>query len=153
VQFRRSTWVSSEAGRAAAEKEDAVPIELPAVRILIVDDDKQICDYMQTLLENDGFHVKTTSDPTLVEDDVRTGEFHVIILDLMMPKRDGLSALPALRRRCPRAAVVVVTAHAAIEAFEVSRARGAAACFDKLGFLPRVPWVVSKFTLPDAAPA
>ena len=47
----------------------------------------------------------------------------------------------------------MVTAHAAIEAFEVSRARGAAACFDKLGFLPRVPWVVSKFTLPDVAPA
>ena len=34
-----------------------MPIELPAVRILIVDDDRQICDYMQMLLEKDGFAV------------------------------------------------------------------------------------------------
>jgi DNA-binding NtrC family response regulator len=92
-------------------EEDAVPIELPAVRILIVDDDKQICDYMQTLLENDGFHVKTTSDPTLVEDDVRTGEFHVIILDLMMPKLDGIEVLRRIRSIDKDIAVVIFTAH------------------------------------------
>jgi len=88
-----------------------VPIELPAVRILIVDDDKQICDYMQTLLETDGFHVKTTSDPTLVEDEVRTGEFHVIILDLMMPKLDGIEVLRRIRAIDKDIAVVIFTAH------------------------------------------
>jgi two-component system OmpR family response regulator len=68
-----------------------MPPELPAVRILIVDDDKAICDYMQTLLlERDGFHVKTISDPTLVEEEVRQGAYHLIILDLMMPKLDGI---------------------------------------------------------------
>ncbi|MEY2459924.1 MAG: hypothetical protein QOG30_1754, partial [Acidimicrobiaceae bacterium] len=44
-------------------------------------------------------------------------------------------------------AVVVVTAHAAIPAIEVTRARGAAASFDKLRFLPRVPCVVTRFTV------
>jgi two-component system OmpR family response regulator len=97
-------------GRLSGE-EDAVPIELPAVRILIVDDDKQICDYMQTLLETDGFHVKTTSDPTLVEDEVRTGEFHVIILDLMMPKLDGIEVLRRIRSIDKDIAVVIFTAH------------------------------------------
>src|SRR5687768_17298057 len=48
-------------------QEDTVAIELPAVRILIVDDDRAICDYMQTLLERDGYQVKTLSDPTQVE--------------------------------------------------------------------------------------
>ena len=38
-----------------------MPPELPAVRILIVDDDKAICEYMQTLLERDGFHVNVGS--------------------------------------------------------------------------------------------
>src|ERR1019366_1505535 len=47
---------------STAEKPDKPsPPELPSVRILIVDDDKAICDYMQTLLERDGFHVKTLS--------------------------------------------------------------------------------------------
>jgi CheY-like chemotaxis protein len=53
-----------------------MPPELPAVRILIVDDDKTICDYMQTLLERDGFQVKALSDPTLVEDEVRQRRFN-----------------------------------------------------------------------------
>ncbi len=88
-----------------------MPIELPAVRILIVDDDKQICDYMQTLLESDGFHVKTASDPTLVEDDVRTGEYHVIILDLMMPKLDGIEVLRRIRSIDKDIAVIIFTAH------------------------------------------
>jgi len=88
-----------------------VPIELPAVRILIVDDDKQICDYMQTLLENDGFQVKALSDPTIVEDEVRTGDYHVIILDLMMPKLDGIEVLRRIRSIDKDIAVVIFTAH------------------------------------------
>jgi DNA-binding NtrC family response regulator len=81
------------------------------VRILIVDDDKAICDYMQTLLEKDGFIVKTLSDPTLVEDEVRTGDYHVMILDLMMPKLDGIEVLKRVRAVDSDIAVVIFTAH------------------------------------------
>src|SRR6186713_3607393 len=88
-----------------------VPIEVPSVRILIVDDDKAICDYMQTLLEKDGFTVKTMSDPTLVEDEVRQGDYHVMILDLMMPKLDGIEVLKKIRAIDKDIAVVIFTAH------------------------------------------
>ena len=88
-----------------------MPIEVPSVRILIVDDDKAICDYMQTLLEKDGFIVKTMSDSTLVEDEVRTGDYHVMILDLMMPKLDGIEVLKRVRAVDSDIAVVIFTAH------------------------------------------
>ncbi len=88
-----------------------MPIEVPSVRILIVDDDKAICDYMQTLLEKDGFIVKTLSDPTLVEDEVRAGDYHVMILDLMMPKLDGIEVLKRVRAIDSDIAVVIFTAH------------------------------------------
>jgi DNA-binding NtrC family response regulator len=97
------------------EEPSPVPIDVPAVRILIVDDDKQICDYMQTLLEKDGFIVKTISDPTLVEDDVRQGNYHVIILDLMMPKLDGIEVLKRIRIHDNDVAVVIFTAHPNLE--------------------------------------
>ena len=88
-----------------------MPIEVPSVRILIVDDDKAICDFMQSLLEKDGFIVKTMSDPTLVEDEVRTGDYHVMILDLMMPKMDGIEVLKRVRGVDSDIAVVIFTAH------------------------------------------
>jgi DNA-binding NtrC family response regulator len=88
-----------------------LPIEVPSVRILIVDDDKAICDFMQSLLEKDGFVVKTLSDPTLVEDEVRQGDYHVLILDLMMPKLDGIEVLKKVRAIDSDIAVVIFTAH------------------------------------------
>ena len=83
--------------------------ELPSIRILIVDDDKAICDYMQTLLERDGFTVKAISDPTFVEEEVRQGAYHLIILDLMMPKLDGIEVLRRIRKIDSDIAVVIFT--------------------------------------------
>jgi len=86
-----------------------VAIELPAVKILIVDDDRAICDYMQTLLERDGYEVKTLADPLVVEEEVRAGGYHLIILDLMMPKLDGIEVLKRIRKVDNDIAVVIFT--------------------------------------------
>src|SRR5271154_5804903 len=92
-----------------------MPPQLPAVRILIVDDDKAICEYMQTLLERDGFQVKTLTDPTGVEEEVRAGGYHLIILDLMMPKLDGLEVLKRIRKVDNDIAVVIFTGYPNLE--------------------------------------
>ena len=90
-------------------------IELPTVNILIVDDDVAICDYMQTLLERDGYRVKTMSDPFSVEDEVRGGGYHLIILDLMMPKLDGIEVLKRIRKVDTDIAVVIFTGYPNLE--------------------------------------
>lgn len=86
-------------------------IELPAIRILICDDDKEICEYVQTLLQKDGFEVTTLSDPTQVEDEVRNGQYHLIVLDVMMPKIDGIEVLKRIRHIDGDAAVVMFTGY------------------------------------------
>jgi len=123
------------------------------MRVLICDDEADVRLLYRTAFEREGAQVDEAADGD--ECLVRANECppDVVILDLMMPKRDGLATLPALRKMCPHSAVVVVTAHAAIDAFETCRSRGAAACFDKLGFLPKVPWVMSRFGGHNGAPA
>ncbi len=84
-------------------------IELPKIRILICDDDKDICEYMQTLLEKDGYVVKTISDPTKVEAEIRANEYHLIVVDLMMPKLHGIELVQRIRKIDTDVAVVVFT--------------------------------------------
>src|SRR3954451_19428161 len=115
------------------------------MRVLICDDEADIRLLFRTAFEREGAEVDEAADG---DECLQQADAHppdVVILDLMMPKRDGLSPLPLLHRQHPESAIVVVTAHAALDAFEASRSRGAVACFDKLGFLPRVPWVVARF--------
>ena len=84
-------------------------IELPKIRILICDDDKDICEYMQTLLEKDGYVVKTMSDPTKVEAEIRANDYHLIVVDLMMPKLHGIELVQRIRKIDTDVAVVVFT--------------------------------------------
>ncbi len=91
------------------------PPAMPSIKILIVDDDRAICDYMQTLLERDGYFVKTMSDPTTIEDEVKHGGYHLIVLDLMMPKLDGIEALKKIRKIDSDVAVVIFTGYPNLE--------------------------------------
>jgi two-component system, OmpR family, response regulator len=90
-------------------------VQLPAIKILIVDDERAILDYMQTLLERDGYQVKTLSDPLQVEEEVRHGGYHLIVLDLMMPRLDGIEVLKRIRKVDSDIAVVIFTGYPNLE--------------------------------------
>lgn len=85
------------------------------VGILIVDDDKEICDYMETFLARDGFAVKTLTSPQEAVEEVRTGKYHLVILDLMMPKIDGIELLRQIRKVDTDIAVIIFTGYPSLE--------------------------------------
>ncbi len=89
---------------------------LPAqVEILIIDDDKEICEYMETFLTRDGFIVKTLNNPQEAVDEVRTGRYHIVVLDLMMPKIDGIEVLKQIRKIDSDIAVIIFTGYPSLE--------------------------------------
>ena len=88
---------------------------LAPVRVLVVDDDKAICEYMETFLAKDGFEVKTMNDPSGAPDEVKTGGYHLVVLDLMMPKLDGLQVLERIRKVDNDVAVVIFTGYPSLE--------------------------------------
>ena len=66
-------------------------------RILVVDDERVMVKGIKFNLENEGYQVDTGSDGEEAVEKARTGQFDLIILDLMMPKIDGLQACMKIR--------------------------------------------------------
>ncbi len=86
-----------------------------AVNILVVDDEPDICEYMKTMLEASGYGVTTLTDPTQAIEKIRNEEFHVLIIDLMMPKMDGISLIQNIRKIDSDIAIVVFTGYPSVE--------------------------------------
>jgi two-component system response regulator VanR len=65
--------------------------------ILVIDDDAQIRNLIAIYLENEGFHVLKAGDGLEALDLLSRNEVHLIILDIMMPKMDGIDACLKIR--------------------------------------------------------
>ncbi len=67
-----------------------------ATRILIVDDDKGLRSLISEFLEKHGFQTRTAADTSAMRALLAAEDFSLIVLDVMMPKEDGLTALRSL---------------------------------------------------------
>ena len=67
--------------------------------ILVVDDDHEIVRTITITLEREGYHVLNAYDGLQALDCVTFREVHLIIIDVMMPKLDGLSAVMKIREK------------------------------------------------------
>ena len=85
------------------------------MRVLVVDDDREICDFMETFLSKDGIEVKTLSQPEAVPDEVKVGGYHLVVLDLMMPEMDGVQVLQKIRKVDSDVAVVIFTGYPSLD--------------------------------------
>ena len=68
-----------------------------SIRILVVDDEKLLVKGIKFNLENEGYQVETAFDGAAAVELARSESFDLIILDLMMPEVDGLTACMRIR--------------------------------------------------------
>ena len=66
--------------------------------ILVVDDDKEIVGAIEIYLKNEGYNILKAYNGEEALDIVNTNDIHLIILDIMMPKKDGLETLEEIRK-------------------------------------------------------
>ena len=85
------------------------------IRILVVDDEQDNCDYLKLILTKEGYEVVTLTDPTKTVETLRGQDFHLVILDMMMPQMSGTEVLEAIRKVDTDVAVIVSTAYPNVE--------------------------------------
>lgn len=81
-------------------------------RILIVEDDQFLRDFYQELLASEGYTIDVAADGEVALSKIRQGNWNLILLDIMLPKKDGLNILRDLKVQpaaAPNGPIVVLT--------------------------------------------
>ena len=84
------------------------------MRLLLVEDDPMIGEAVQDLLRAEHYAVDWARDGDAADTALRTQAYDLVLLDLGLPRRDGLTVLRDLRTRKDRTPVVVATARDAV---------------------------------------
>jgi two-component system, OmpR family, response regulator QseB len=84
------------------------------MRVLLAEDDEMIGDGVRRGLAQDGFAVDWVRDGKAAELALAENVHELLLLDLGLPRRDGLAVLESMRRRGDRRPVLVLTARDAV---------------------------------------
>ena len=80
------------------------------MKILIVEDEKKVASFIKRGLEDDSYQVTLSYDGADGLKQASSGEFDLIILDCMLPKKDGITMLKELREAGSQVPVLMLTA-------------------------------------------
>jgi DNA-binding NtrC family response regulator len=84
-------------------------------KILLVDDEKDFLTVMSERMTARGMEVTTADSAQQALQEVESGSYDAIVLDLKMPGMDGIETLKAIKVRNPTLQVILLTGHATIE--------------------------------------
>ena len=80
------------------------------MRVLVVEDNKQLARALRQALEEEGFAVDTAHDGEEADVKVKNTDYDVVVLDVMLPKTDGMTLLGQWRASGRKSCVLMLTA-------------------------------------------
>jgi DNA-binding NtrC family response regulator len=108
-----------------------MPHRITMMRILVIDDEAVVLESCRKILSSEGFEVvlvSTVEDALMALD---KDDFSVVLIDIKMPERDGLSLMEELKERAERIPMVVMSGYHTAETVEEATSRGAVAFIPK----------------------
>src|ERR1700744_5675604 len=85
-------------------------------RILVIDDEADIRESLETLLDFEGYQVDLASNATEGERKLEARAYDLVLLDLMMPDKSGMEVLRDVRERDKHTPIFMITAYGTVEA-------------------------------------
>jgi DNA-binding NtrC family response regulator len=118
-----------EAGKSVAEEK---------TRLLVIDDERVLNDILQETLRVAGYQVEGAYDGVEGIEKLRHQKYHLVLLDIRMPRKDGLDVLKFIKREYPDVKVIIITGLASLPEIKETVKLGAFACLKKPFLLDRV---------------
>lgn len=94
-------------------------------RILLVDDEVDFVELIKYRLEINGYDVTAVGNGKEALNRLKKEKFDAVLLDILMPQMDGLTALKKIRKRDKDLPVFMLTAHSDKEQFKQANQSGA----------------------------
>ncbi|MBD1401698.1 response regulator [Pelovirga terrestris] len=94
-------------------------------QILVVDDDQELRTTLVEVLEQEGLQAVAARSADDALERLQLETFDLILLDLVMPGTDGMTAIPLIRRQAPRTRIIIMTAYASVQNAVQSLQQGA----------------------------
>lgn len=85
-------------------------MEVWAMKILVIEDEKMLADSIKAMLQHNGFQVECVYDGEAGKEYAQLGIYDLLILDVMMPKMDGLEVARQVRRARCNTPILMLTA-------------------------------------------
>jgi len=129
----------------------------PGQKILVVDDDVPLGKFLSRELKRRHFSVEIRHDGEAARDHIRETTYDLVILDLNLPKMDGMAVLKLVRVSHPRLPILVLTARNHTHDLVAALEQGADDClikpFSFLELLARVKGLLRRNYTPPASAA
>ena len=84
-------------------------------KILVADDEQSMREFLDIMLKKEGYKVSLASNGEEVAKLVENDLFDLVLLDIRMPKLDGISALKKIKANTPETIVIMITAYASAD--------------------------------------
>lgn len=86
-----------------------------SMNILVVEDERKLADAIVRILEDDGYHAEAAYDGQAGSLSAKSGLYDAIIMDVMLPYKNGLDIVHELRRENNSVPVLLLTAKTALQ--------------------------------------
>ena len=80
------------------------------VRVLIVDDERDLCKILTQVFHENGYLADTTFTVSEAIENIKNAHYNVMITDMKLPDRSGIELLEMVEKNSPNTAVIIITA-------------------------------------------
>ncbi|MGB9498982.1 MAG: response regulator [Dissulfuribacterales bacterium] len=84
------------------------------INILVIDDESVICNACHLILSEKGHTVERQLTGKSGLDALKSGQYNIVLLDMMLPDMDGMDVLKMIKKERPEVCIIVMTGYSTV---------------------------------------